>query len=212
MVFRNMQFDNLPTNPYLDIVLNIIRKGTTQSIAKLNVNDNEDLKNQLLADIFNVLGTANEKLWIGVGKENKTKGKQTREDIYFYLNDDNYTRVFYVEGKRLPKYNSYSSEEYVVGTNSFGNPSGGLQRFKKGIHGDPNRIFDNGLIAYVEINTVDYWLKTVNQSIIVNYGRDEVLIEKKYLFREYISLHQFDCESRVSNFHLHHFWIDLTNQ
>ena len=212
MAFRSMQFDNLPVNPYLDIVLNIIRQGTAKIITKLNVSDNEDIKNQLLTDIFNVLGTANEKLWIGVGKENKTKGKQTREDIYFYLNDDNYTRVFYVEGKRLPKYKTNTDEEYVVGTNSFGNPSGGIQRFKKGAHGDSNRIFDNGLIAYVESNTVVYWLTMVNQCIIANYGIDEILKDKENPIGEYISLHQYDCESRISNFHLHHFWIDLSNK
>jgi len=210
MVFRSMQFDNLPANPYLNIVFDIIRQGIAQSITKMTVSDNEDLKNQLLSDIFNILGTKNEKLWIGVGKENKSKNKQTREDIYFYLNDNNLTRIFYVEGKRLPKYNTESDEEYVVGTNNFGNPSGGIQRFKQGIHGDPDRIFNYGMIAYVEDHTIDFWFKTVNHNIGFNYSLDEVLFKKENQPNEYISLHHFNCKSKKENFYLHHFWINLS--
>jgi hypothetical protein len=206
-----MQFDNLPPNPYLNYLLNTIRQGISQSLLKLNASDNEDLKNQMLADTFNTLGTTNEKLWIGVGKENKTKGKQAREDIYFYLNDDNLTRVFYIEGKRLPKYNTQSEEEYVQGINNFGNPSGGIERFKKGIHGEPNRIFDNGLIAYIENNSIDYWLKTVNHNIIINYSQVEVLNKKENSINEYISFHHYSCKSNSGSFYLHHFWIDLSN-
>ena len=57
MAFSNMKFDHLPSNPYLTIVLDIIRKGIGQCAKHLNVSDNEDLKNQLLADTFNSLGT-----------------------------------------------------------------------------------------------------------------------------------------------------------
>ncbi|NOQ26801.1 MAG: hypothetical protein GQ564_15685 [Bacteroidales bacterium] len=206
-----MQFDNLPSNPYLNIVFDIIRKGIISCVSKLNNSDNEDLKNQLLADTFNAIGTVSEKLWVGVGKENKSKGKQTREDIYFYLNDDKFTRIFYVEGKRLPKYNTQSNEEYVIGTNNSGNSSGGIERFKKGIHGDSNRIFDNGLIAYIENNSIEYWLKTVNNSISHNFNSNEILKEKEIFNNEYISLHQFDYEDKSVSFYLHHFWINLSN-
>jgi len=212
MAFRKMQFDHLPSNPNLNIVLDIIREGICRCAHKLNISDNEDLKNQLLADTFNSLGTINERLWIGVGKENKTKGKQSREDIYFYLNDDNHTRIHYVEGKRLPKSNTKFKEEYVVGDNSFGNPSGGIDRFKKGIHGDPDKILDYGLIAYVENNSIEYWLNTVNNSITCNFGSNEVLCETANTINEYTSLHQFDCKSECANFQMYHFWIDLTKE
>jgi hypothetical protein len=206
-----MQFDNLPSNPYLNIISELIRKGITQCVSKLNNSDNEDLKNQLLVDTFNTIGTVSEQLWIGVGRENKSKEKQTREDIYFYLNDDNFTRIFYVEGKRLPKYNTQSNEEYVIGTNIYGNSSGGIERFKKGIHGDSYRIFDNGLIAYIENNSIEYWLKIVNNSISLNYSSDEILKLKEHSTSEYVSLHQFVCDAKLASFRLHHFWINLSN-
>jgi len=204
-----MQFDNLPDTPYLNIVLDIIRNGIKQGILKLKISENEGLKNQSLADTFNYLGTTNEKVWIGVGKENISKGKQAREDIYFYLNNDDHTRIFYVEGKRLPKHKTKTKEEYVTGINSFGNPSGGIERFKKGIHGDSRKIFNNGLIAYVENNSIEYWFEKVNGIIQQMYGRNEVLIGKGDFINEYLSLHQFDCESNSDNFRLHHFWVKL---
>lgn len=206
-----MKFDNLPTSPYLNIVFSIIRNGIFKSSSRLKVSDNEDLKNQILVETFNYIGTTNESMWIGVGKENISEGKQAREDIYFHLNDENHTRIFFVEGKRLPKYRTKTKQEYVIGTNSFGNPSGGIERFKKGIHGDPNRISNNGLIAYIENESINHWAENINCSIRDNFNNDEVLIMKDGLTNEFLSIHQFDCESISKYFNLHHFWIVLNN-
>ena len=204
-----MQFDNLPTSPYLKIVLKIIRIGIKQSISKLDIAMNEGLKNQFLADTFNYLGTTNEEVWIGVSKENLTEGKQAREDIYFYLNNDNHTRIFYLEGKRLPKHNTKLKDEYIEGVNNLGNPCGGIERFKKGIHGDSKRIFDNGIIAYVENNSIDFWFTKVNETIKKLYKSDEIMIKKDGYIDEYYSSHFFDYENNSDGFRLHHFWIKL---
>lgn len=206
-----MHFDNLPTSPYLNIVFSIIRNGILMSSPKLKCSDNEGLKNQTLAEIFNYLGTINENIWIGVSKENISKGKQAREDIYFHLNDENHTRIFFVEGKRLPKYNTRTKQEYAIGKNTFGNPSGGIERFKKGIHGAPNTISNNGLIAYIENESIEYWVKSVNDSILENFNIDETMIKKDGLINEFSSIHQFECESISTTFKLHHFWIELLN-
>lgn len=206
-----MRFDNLPTTPYLNIVFSIIRKGIIKSSSKLKPSDNEGLKNQMLAETFNYIGTTNESLWIGVGKENVSEGKQSREDIYFHLNDENHTRIFFVEGKRLPKYKTKIQQEYVIGTNSFGNPSGGIERFKKGIHGKPNEIFNNGLIAYVENESIKHWEDNVNCSIRDNFTSDEIITMKDGFTNEFLSIHQFECESISTYFKLHHFWIELNN-
>lgn len=211
MVFSNMQFDNLPPSPYLNIVSDIIRRGINKCKDKINIYDNEGLKNQKLVDTFNLIGTTDEKIWIGVGKENVSENKQAREDIYFYLNNDAHTRIFYVEGKRLPKYNTKNTDEYVVGTNKFGNPSGGIERFKKGIHGEPNQIINNGLIAYVENNSIDFWFEKVNLEIQQEYESDEIMKPKEYFLNEYVSTHKYNCESNFTIFHIHHFWIELVN-
>ena len=205
-----MQFDNLPTSPYLNIVLDIIRKGILISFQKLKTNDNEGLKNQTLTESFNYLGTTtNENIWIGVGKENISEGKQAREDIYFHLNDENRTRIFFVEGKRLPKYKTKTKQEYVLGKNTNGNPSGGIERFKKGIHGAPNRVSNNGIIAYIENESIEFWAKNVNDSIRENFNTDDTMVKKDGLVNEFLSIHQFDCESISTTFKLHHFWIEL---
>jgi hypothetical protein len=204
-----MKFDNIPAPPYLNLVLDIIRNGINLGAAKIKIRDNEGLKNQALAETFNYFGTTDEKKWIGVSKENVSGGRQSREDIYFYLNDDNHTRIFYLEGKRLPKYQTQTGEEYVIGINNSGNPSGGIERFKAGIHGDPSRIFHNGLIAYVENNSIEYWNGKVNETIQQMYGINEVLIKKIGFSNEYSSTHLFDCESNSEKFCLHHFWVKL---
>lgn len=41
------------------------------------------------------------KVKIGVQKEHEREDGKGKEDIYFYLNDDKYTRIFYAEAKRL---------------------------------------------------------------------------------------------------------------
>lgn len=147
----------------------------------------------------------------GVGKENISKGKQAREDIYFHLNDEKHTRIFFVEGKRLPKYKTKTKQEYTVGKNTFGNPSGGIERFKKGIHGAPNMISNNGLIAYIENESIKYWVKSVNDSIRDDFNIDETMIKKDGLINEFSSIHQFECKSISTTFKLHHFWIELLN-
>lgn len=204
-----MKFDNLPTSPFLNIVFGIIRNGITTSLQKLKATDNEDFKNQILTETFNYLGTTNENIWIGVGKENISKSKQGREDIYFYLNDDSNTRIFFIEGKRLPKYKTKTKQEYVVGANSFGNPSGGIERFKKGIHGAPDRILINGLIAYIENESIEYWLDNINCTIRDNFNSSEIIVKKDGYNNEFLSIHKFESESIKSDLTLHHFWIQL---
>lgn len=206
-----MKFDNLPKNPYLDAVLNIIRQGIIQSKNRLIKADREDLKNQILSNIFNVIGTTDEKLWIGVAQENIKRFKQTREDIYFYLNNNNNSRIFFIEGKRLPKYSSISDEEYVSGIHTSGSPSGGIERFKKGFHGEPNLIRDNGMIGYLENKDTEQWLEIINNNIENNYSADEKLFPKEFHKLEFLSKHSYEHPVKLGDFHMHHFWIDLTD-
>lgn len=204
-----MQFDHVPQAPYLATVLDIIRKGIANKKGNLKLKDNEDIKNQKLSNAFNVIGTQNEKLWIGASQEHKSN-KQSREDIYFYLNDGNYTRIFYIEGKRLPKSNTISQEEYVSGISTSGKPSGGIERYKLGIHGEPQRLECNGLIAYIENKTIDEWETIINNSIVSHYPGDLRLLHYKSFANEYTSTHRYSYNIIKNYFKMHHFWIDLT--
>ena len=72
--------------------------------SKLHRKTRESIKTQLLVETFNVIGLTDIacKVKIGVQKGARTKNSKGKEDIYFYLNDDRYTRIFYAEAKRLP--------------------------------------------------------------------------------------------------------------
>ena len=118
------------------------------------------------------------------GKINKGK-----EDIYFHLNDDKYTRIFYVEAKRLPKHQSKSEEEYVIGISSTGNPSGGIQRYKLGYHGE-YKLRHNGMIAYVENRSIEEWMLIVNGKIAKEYPNDSLLTSTS-LANQFISTHNY---------------------
>lgn len=176
-----MQFDNLPSLPYLNIIYETIRLGIKKCTSNLSISQNEGLKNQNVANTLNTISTTNEEVWIGVNNENISEGKKTREDIYFYLNDEAQTRIFYIEAKRLPKYKTKNKEEYIIGVNIYGNPSGGIERFKQGLHGNPHEIFNNGLIAYIENESIEYWFDKINSTIKNKYSCDELLIKKRTL-------------------------------
>lgn len=204
MVFDNMK----PKNSYIRVVREIIRQGIELEKIKLKLKDNEELKNQQLAEIFNVIGSKNESISIFASKEHVKKGSTKREDIYFYLADDERTRIFYVEGKRLPKSRSASKEEYVKGVSTTKKPSGGIERYKLGLHGEPERLKSNGIIAYIENKTVSEWQEIINKSIKEQYPSDTRLIIIPKQTNEFISAHK--CISVGGFIIMYHFWIDIT--
>ena len=200
-----MQFDNITPYDYLELVLNIVRQGIVKGMPRLKKDSIESMKNQILTDEFNIIGTSNLEMWIGVQKEHIQEKSNKREDIYFYLNDDNRTRIFFIEAKRLPKYPTKTDEEYVIGVSSTGVPSGGIQRYKLNVHGTKN-IRHNGMIAYVENKSISEWEEIINQSLLTNYPEDSSLISSPYK-NEYTSIHQYDSTNEC--FTMHHFWVDL---
>ena len=204
-----MHFDNIDySHKYFENVLSIIRQGILQKNWVLNKNKREVLNSQSLVEVFNVIGTTGMvcPTWIGVQKEHERKDNKGKEDIYFHLNDDGYTRIFYVEAKRLPKHQSKSEDEYIVGESSTGNPSGGVQRYKLGNHGDYN-LRHNGIIAYVENKTINEWLRIINRKINEVYPGDSVMVSNSFA-NEYISSHNYI--NRKGYFTMYHFWINLT--
>lgn len=203
-----MHFDNIDySHKYLENVLSIIRQGIFQRNGMLNKDKREVLNSQSLVEVFNVIGTTKVlcTTWIGAQKEHEREDIKGKEDIYFHLNDDSYTRIFYVEAKRLPKHQSKSEEEYIIGRSSTGNPSGGIQRYKLGNHGDYN-LRHNGIIAYVENKTIGEWLLIINRKIKKEYPDDSVMVSTSFT-NEYISSHNY--LNHVGSFSMHHFWINL---
>ncbi len=64
---------------------------------------------------------------------------------------------FSIEAKRLPTPGAGREKEYIIGTNK---SSGGIERFKKGIHGKGLRYA--ALVAYIQKEDFEYWLLTIN--------------------------------------------------
>jgi len=204
-----MQFDYIDdTHKYLPDILCIIRQGIAQKQKSLKKGNREGLNTQLLVETFNIIGTKNitNKPWIGVQKEHERQKGKGREDIYFHLNDDNYTRVFYMEAKRLPKYKTKNEEEYITGDDSINISSGGIQRYKVSIHGDPNLKY-NGMIAYIENKSIEDWILLLNSKLSQIYPEDTPLLSNTYE-NEYISTHKFENQN-LGTFVMHHFWISL---
>lgn len=206
----SMQFDNIPKglNRYLNNVLNIIRDGIGIEKANFNIKDNENKKNQVLTDSFNIIGTQNASMWIGVQKEHIGLNS-FREDIYFYLNDDFKTRIFYVEGKRIPKSKSLEDEDYVNGLSVTGSPCGGIERFILGKHGTPDLMTNYGMIGYIESKAIEDWKIKVNDKISSIYPKYDGTLKNTSYINEFLSSHFFDCHIKTP-FNIHHFWIDLT--
>ncbi len=172
-----MNFDYIDySHKYLENILCIIRQGILQKQVALNKGKREILNSQSLVEAFNIIGTTGLvcATWIGVQKEHEREDNKGKEDIYFHLNDDRYTRIFYVEAKRLPKHQSKSKEEYVIGISSTGNPSGGIQRYKLGNHGDC-KLRHNGIIAYLESKSIEEWMLKINDKITKEYPNDSLL-------------------------------------
>ena len=204
-----MHFDHIDhSHKYLEDILHIIRKGISQGQAALNKSRREELNSQSLVETFNIIGTTGVACtsWIGVQKEHEREDNSGKEDIYFHLNDDNHTRIFYAEAKRLPKHQSKCEEEYVTGVSSTGSPSGGIQRYKLGKHGD-YRLRHNGIIAYVENKSIEEWISIVNNRITNEYPDDSLLVPIGFV-NEYTSTHNYI--NQEGSFRMHHFWINLT--
>lgn len=205
-----MYFEHIDhSHKYLQDILCVIREGILRKRMVLCKNKREGLNTQILVETFNIIGTQNiiSSTWIGVQKEHEQENGKGKEDIYFHLGDDNHTRVFYVEAKRLPKYKSKNDDEYVTGESTTSRPSGGIQRYKSLSHGSSN-LRHNGMIAYVESKSVDNWLLAVNEKIENEYPEDSILSPSTNNLNEFISTHSYnDIEG---SFLMHHFWIDLS--
>ncbi|GCC51272.1 hypothetical protein SanaruYs_14930 [Chryseotalea sanaruensis] len=74
-----------------------------------------------------------------------------------YSDDDSF---FSIEAKRLPTPGTGREREYVIGESK---PSGGIERFKKGLHG--SRLKFSAIIAYVQKENFDFWFLKINSWI-----------------------------------------------
>jgi len=127
--------------------------------------------------------------------------------------------IFSIEAKRLPTPGSGREKEYVIGhTNSKDKyiTYGGIERFKKGIHG--KRLSHSAILGYIQKEDFQYWFKQVNTWI------NELIIDDKQEieWNQNDKLIRLSLNSRTAKFQsvnkrendsitIFHYWLNLVN-
>lgn len=122
---------------------------------------------------------------------------------------------FSIEAKRLPTPGQNREKEYVIGHDK---PSGGIERFKKRIHG--HNLKYAAIIGYIQKENADYWFIKINDWIgelitlfPAKWNEDDKLVKNKTELAElekYISKNQKDeLGGKVELINVFHFWINL---
>lgn len=148
------------------------------------------------------------------------KRKSFTNDFATYI-DATKEIFFTIEAKRLPNATNSgrNDEDYVY---SITKENGGIERFKKNVHGIDKPI--SGMIGYVQKNDFTYWHKQVNNwiqnkvtkkikspKLVWNKNERLQLIEtaKNTTYCELKSNHS-RINSTLDKFELRHIWINLT--
>ncbi|AOW21235.1 MULTISPECIES: hypothetical protein [Flavobacteriaceae] len=137
----------------------------------------------------------------------KTKGIP---DVFYSMIEEgrDHKPSFVMEAKRLPTPTSTREKEYVVGKTTTGNPNGGIERFKLGKHGAGHSHC--GMLAFVEKEEYQYWLKNINSWIAELYpvwSESELLkLQKNY---SHYSHFKSKAERDKGEVNLDHFWIKI---
>ncbi len=146
----------------------------------------------------------------------KTKGVP---DFYFHNLEEGVTSaaILVVEAKILPSPPpAIRKREYAFGDNIKSNgvkeSNGGIERFKIEKHG--YGLSESALIAFVENDSHENWLSTINQWI-----RDLSVTEKNWHVREILQvvektigfsyLKSTGCINPSKEIILHHFWLNI---
>lgn len=130
-----------------------------------------------------------------------------------------YSAFLVIEAKRLPAPGSGREREYVTGEGE--KPSGGIQRFKLGLHG--SEVETAVMVGYIQKASPKHWHRTINQwisNIAESGSRDackwspndrlkKMSIDSKRQFAWATSIHSRSI-STSSEIRLHHLWVDMT--
>ena len=125
---------------------------------------------------------------------------------------------FSIEAKRLPTPGQKREKEYVIG---YEKPCGGIERFKKGIHGKNLRYA--AIIGYIQKEDTDYWFLEINNwisELIISASKEWTDDDKLTMEQNQVDgLDKFKSTNlRFGNresedfISLFHFWINLTNK
>lgn len=118
-----------------------------------------------------------------------------------------------LEGKRLPPPKPDREREYVTGGDK---KSGGIQRFKLGLHGA--RLRHAGMIGYVQRDSFDDWFTSINVWIselaesTLAWSQEDCLAELTTdvanRVASCVSAHD-RVDAETVRIHLSHLWVDM---
>ena len=132
-----------------------------------------------------------------------------------------YTSILVLECKRLPAPSNDREMEYITG--GIKRKSGGIQRFKLGLHGADLKIM--AMIGYVQKGSFKHWHGKINNWILAlasgaisdfcAWNSDEVLAPYDEEISSGISSYR-SVHSRKSNIlddviQIHHLWVSMIN-
>lgn len=123
---------------------------------------------------------------------------------------------FSIEAKRLPTPGHNREKEYVIGTDR---RSGGIERFKRGIHGKSLKFA--AIIGYIQEEDANHWYLKINNWIgeLINstpnlWKEDDKLIkqniEPKNLDKFVSKNIRSEVDGKKDFISLFHFWVNLT--
>ncbi len=123
---------------------------------------------------------------------------------------------FSIEAKRLPTPGQNREKEYVIGNDR---PSGGIERFKKGIHG--KNLKYAAIIGYIQEENTNHWYLKINEWIgelitstpnlwkendkLVKQGIEQNGLDK-FISKNFRS----EVDGKEDFISLFHFWISLS--
>ena len=129
-----------------------------------------------------------------------------------------YELYLVIEGKRLPTPTKARQKEYVTG---FENISGGIQRFKLGLHGAG--LMHAAMIGYIQKGQPEVWFSTINGWISELDGTtcspncqwssaerlSEFIEDLVNRVTKSVSRHARAIEGDTTEILIHHFWISM---
>lgn len=144
--------------------------------------------------------------------ENSANGQSPQSDLGFYLDGED-KAIFCIEAKRLPTPGSGREKEYVFSTSG---KSGGIERFKKEIHGEG--LSHSAIIGYIQKNDFDYWFNQVNcwideilqdkqQEIEWNQNDKLITLSKNKKIAKFQSVNK----RKNNSITLFHYWLNLVS-
>jgi hypothetical protein len=131
-----------------------------------------------------------------------------------------YQPFMVIEAKRLPAPSKDREREYVTGTNkSSGGPTGGIQRFKLGLHGADTQTAL--IVGYIEEQSVQHWFATINRWIAELVaktisdgciwskadGLDQLVWNEEQNTSIAVSMHQRSGACLTPEVRIHHLWV-----